>query len=423
MRRNDSWMSPSSSSSYARGSHSRRSSGSLVRLSRVVVFLAVLIVILAGVQLLRSVPLPKAQSSLASAKIPGQPPTLPWPAQGSGQVDIQHVGVIGQFNPNAKVQLASVAKIVTALVIVKDHPLALGSSGPSIALTSNDAAIYRQMFGQQDSVMAVVPGENLSEYMMLEALLIPSADNIAVKLAQWDAGSTAAFVAKMNAYAKSIGMSQTVFDDPSGLTAGTVGTAQDQLLAAKELLKNKVLSQIVGKAQATLPVVGTVFNVNYNVGHDGFIGIKTGSMGSGANLVFAAKGASGSSNLIIGALMGQQGTQPLSAALVGSTKLVDAARKVPVSEKVLSSGQNVATITAPGGQSVPVVATRAVQLIGWPGLAVSYSTKFVKLSKNVPSGTKVGTLTVSVGTQSRSVSLVTNGAITAPSLAWRLKRL
>lgn len=420
MRRNDSWMSSTSTTSYSRGG---RSAMSLARLARVILVLVVLAVLASIIQLIRAVPLPSAQSSITTSVIPGTRPTLPWPATGGGEVDIQNVGTIATFNPNAEIQLASVAKVITALVIVKDHPLSVGSIGPSVSFNASDVAKYRQMFAQQDSVMAVAAGENLSEYQLLEALLLPSADNIAVKLAEWDAGSTAAFVAKMNAYAKSLGMNKTILKDPSGLDLGTVGSAPDQVLAALAFLKNPLLAQIVAKPQATLPVAGTVFNVNSNVTHDGFVGVKTGSMGSGGNLVFAATGPAGSKNLVVGAILGQQGVQPLPAALLASRTLVDAARKIPSQQTVLKQGQIVAHISAPGGQNVPVVASSGASMIGWPGLTIHYQMKFSKLGKSVPAGSQVGSLIVSIGSQSQTVPLVTSRAVKSPSLAWRLERL
>ena len=269
MKKNDSWLGSTTDPSYYRGSHRGRSRGSIARFSRLIMIVAVILVLFVIVQLVRSVPLPATTQTLKNGTIPGQHPSLPWPSAGGGEVAIQNVGVISSFNPNSKIQLASVAKIITALVVLKDHPLSLGSTGPEVTMTSSDVANYQTMYNQQDSVMVVAAGEQLSEYQLLEALLIPSADNIAVKLAQWDAGSTSAFVAKMNSFARSIGMSNTVFKDPSGLSSGTTGTPRDQVIAGLKLLQNPVLSQIVDKAQATLPVAGVQFNVNYNIGHSG----------------------------------------------------------------------------------------------------------------------------------------------------------
>ncbi len=422
MRGNDSWLSSTSSSSYSRGGHYRDRGPSLMGLSRVIAVVVILLIIVSVIQLIRPVPLPSARNALGNGVIPGTPPSLPWPTQGGGEVEIQGIGVVGSFNANAQIPLASVAKIVTALVIMQDHPLKLGETGPTLTMTASDVADYQLMHNQQDSVMAIANGEKMTEYQLLEALLIPSADNIAVKLAVWDAGSTSAFVAKMNTMAKSLGMTKTVFKDPSGLDNSTVGSAKDQVLAGLALLKSPVLAKIVAMAQATLPVVGVVYNVNYDVGHDGFVGIKTGSMGNGGNLVFAATGG-GTKALIVGAILGQTGVQPLIAALTESKKLVDAARKVPSEFSVLKQGQQVGVISAPGSKSISVAAAQAVSFLGWPGLHVTYSAKFSKLGATIAKGTKVGTLTVSLGGQSKTVSLVTTQAVHSPSLAWRLKRL
>ncbi len=422
MRNNDSWLGSGSDSSYSRGSHYRNSRRSVAGFSRVIIIIIVLLVVVSAIQLARPVPLPRAQQTIVSADIPGKLPSLPWPSQGGGEVELQNVGTIGVFNANAQIPLASVAKIVTALVIVKDHPVSSGNNGPTLTLSATDVATYQTMLQQQDSVMAVANGEKLSEYQLLEALLIPSADNIAVTLAVWDAGSVTAFVAKMNAMAKSLGMAHTDFKDPSGLKTGTVGSAADEVLAAQALLKNKVLAQIVAKAQATLPVVGVVYNVNYNVGHDGFVGIKTGSMGNGGNLVFAATGV-GSNDLIVGAILGQSGVQPLISALTESTKLVNAARKVPNEFSVLKLGQRVGMIVAPGSQPIPVSASKGLTFIGCPGLHVGYTSKFSKLNASVAKGAKIGELTVTVGDQSQSVALIADESVQSPSLAWRLKRL
>ncbi|TAN22885.1 MAG: D-alanyl-D-alanine carboxypeptidase [Actinomycetota bacterium] len=422
MRRNDSWLSPGSSSPYSRGVHYGNSRSFSARPLAIILVLVVLLFVLSVIQLLRPVPYPAAHATVSDSVIPGAAPSLPWPSQGGGEIEIQNIGPIGGFNVISQIPLASVAKIVSALVIVKDHPLAPGNTGPALTLTAGDVATYHSMLQQQDSVMAITAGEQLNEYQLLEALLIPSADNISSTLAIWDAGSTSAFVAKMNAMAKSLGMTRTVFKDPTGLNSGTVGTAPDQVLAALALLKNPVLAQIVAMPQATFPVVGVDYNVNYDVGHDGFVGVKTGSMGSDGNLVFAATLA-GSKDLIVGSILGQGGVQPLTAALLASTKLVNAARKVPAQFTVLKQGQIVATMSAPGAQPEPVEASKSVSFLGWPGLRVTFRARFINPGHSVPKGTKVGSLTVAVGGQSAEVPLITTKSIQSPSLAWRLKRL
>ena len=87
---------------------------------------------------------------------------------------------------------------MTALVVLADKPLAKGDTGPILTMTDQDVATYMADAAEQQSVVPVTAGEQLSEFEALEALLIPSGNNIAETLARWDAGSVAGFVTKMN---------------------------------------------------------------------------------------------------------------------------------------------------------------------------------------------------------------------------------
>ena len=109
----------------------------------------------------------------------------------------------------ASVPIASLAKMMTVYVVLEDHPLNGTTTGPSITVTAAQAAAYASEAANRDSVLQVTAGETLTEKQALEALLIASADNIADLLAQWDAGSTAAFVTKMNTTAHTLGMDHT----------------------------------------------------------------------------------------------------------------------------------------------------------------------------------------------------------------------
>jgi hypothetical protein len=118
-------------------------------------------------------------------------------------------------------------------------------------------------------MVEVVAGEVLTERQALQALLLPSANNIAYILARWDAGGRAAFVARMNQAAAQLGMAQTRYTDPSGLDPTTVSTAADQVTLARAAMEVPALAQIVAMPQAMLPVVGLVKNVNALLGQDG----------------------------------------------------------------------------------------------------------------------------------------------------------
>lgn len=123
--------------------------------------------------------------------------------------------------------IASLAKIMTGYVVLRDRPLPAAGPGPVITVAAADAAAYARDQRQGQSVVRVAAGEKLTERQALEAMLIPSGNNIASLLARWDAGSEAAFAAKMNTRARQLGLGGTRYGDASGADPATVSTAAD----------------------------------------------------------------------------------------------------------------------------------------------------------------------------------------------------
>jgi D-alanyl-D-alanine carboxypeptidase (penicillin-binding protein 5/6) len=236
--------------------------------------------------------------------------TVSWPAHGVSAAGISGFGVVAGPGATRPVAIASVAKVMTAYVILHDHPLPSGGSGPEIVVQSSEAAAYPSQVRAGDSLVPVVAGERLTERQALEALLLPSADNMAWILARWDAGSQAAFVARMNATARRLGMTGTSYTDPSGLDPSTTSTAADQVRLGMAAMRVPVLGAIAAMPTAVVPVAGMVRNYNTLLGQDGITGLKTGSTqaAGGCVLITAWHTASGHRTLIVAATLGQPGT-------------------------------------------------------------------------------------------------------------------
>jgi D-alanyl-D-alanine carboxypeptidase (penicillin-binding protein 5/6) len=248
-----------------------------------------------------------------------------WPA--SGQAAFIRTGESQiQAGPNQHAAaIASVAKVMTAYVVLLDHPLRIGQEGPAIRLTEADAADTGRRRGRGESVVPTAAGEVLSERQALQALLLPSANNIAAVLARWDGGSPARFVARMNATARSLGMSRTRYTDPSGYDDATVSTAADQVRVVDRAMSLPAFASIVATASATLPVAGTVRNTNTLLGHGGFVGVKTGSTdAAGGCFAFRAiRLIGGKRTTITGVVLGQPGQSQVAAGLMAAEAMVD----------------------------------------------------------------------------------------------------
>jgi D-alanyl-D-alanine carboxypeptidase (penicillin-binding protein 5/6) len=220
------------------------------------------------------------------------------------------MGVLPGPGASQPVPIASVAKVMTAYVILRDHPLGAGEPGPPIVVQPGEAAAYPAQARNGDSLVPVAAGERLTERQALEALLLPSADNMAWILARWDAGSQAAFTAQMNTTARRLGMTDTHYTDPSGLSASTTSTAADQVRLGMAAMSEPALAQIVALRSAVIPVAGVVRNYNTLLGQDGITGLKTGSdsTAGGCILLAAWQQARGHHTLVVAATFGQPGT-------------------------------------------------------------------------------------------------------------------
>src|SRR4051812_33677426 len=251
-------------------------------------------------------------------------PSTVWPAYGQAAVRVGRSQV--QAGPDQHAApIASVAKVMTAYLVLRDHPLRPGQDGPTITLTEADVAATERRRRQQESVVSIAAGERLTERQALQALLLPSANNIAAILAQWDSGSADRFVARMNATARSLGMTHTRYTDPSGYDDATVSTAADQVRIVDRAMRLPVFASIVATPSAALPVAGTVPNTNTLLGHNGFVGVKTGSddAAGGCFAFRAIRWIDGKRTTITGVVLGQPGHNQILAGLAAADAMVD----------------------------------------------------------------------------------------------------
>jgi serine-type D-Ala-D-Ala carboxypeptidase (penicillin-binding protein 5/6) len=382
-----------------------------------------LMVGLIAFQLLRPLPTIAATTFLpATSRLGTIPPPLPWPSTGSAAVAVAGLGTIGTHGPQTSLPLASTAKVMTALVVLADRPLRLTQQGPQVPVSSADAATYLAEKNQGQSVFPVAAGEQLSEYQALQALLVPSGNNIAELLAVWDAGSLGAFVDKMNARAAALQLLHTVYVDASGLSPQSVGSPEDLIALAQAALRDPVFAEIVAQPEATLPIAGRVFNVDAVVGEEGIVGVKTGSSGAaGACFVFAADvGADGQPARLFGAVMG---LPTLDDAFTSTKSLVQAVRSALHFRSVLSTNQVIAEYAAPWGDTATVFADQDVNWVAYDGMVLQQRTDVSTVRAPLPSGSRVGTLTLQLGEQRTQLPLKTTEPIFAPDTFWRLTRV
>ncbi|WP_419184483.1 D-alanyl-D-alanine carboxypeptidase [Streptomyces coelicoflavus] len=390
--------------------------------------LVVLLVIILGVvQSMRPLPEPTLDlTAQDSFTFDGGKPEIPWPESGQAALDVQGIGSFGSSGDQKPVPIASVAKVMTAYVILRDHPLKSGAEGPKIKI---DQAAEDQSNAGDESTVQVYAGDSISQREALKAILIASANNVARLLARWDAGSEKAFVEKMNTAAKDLGMTNTTYTDPSGLNNTTVSTAVDQVKLAKAAMKEPAFREVAAMMSYNDYKGENHGNWNQLVGHNGVVGIKTGTTTSAlGNLVFAArKEVGGETRTIVGAVVRQPdvGGGILAAALDSSDKLIRAAQDTLQSSTLLKKGSVVGYVDDGLGGRAPVVATKDVKAVGWGGLTVKLTFDADEVPHTAKAGSKVGTLTVGDGGTSGAVKVpvALRDDLVEPGLSDKLTRL
>ena len=355
-------------------------------------------------------------------RMSGAAPILDWPRMGEAAVQVEGVGSLGSSGGSRPVPIASVAKVMTAYLTLRQHPLAPGAQGFVLSITPAQVRELRQRSALGESTVPVRDGERLTERQALEALLLPSANNIAALLAVHDAGSQAAFLTRMNAQARSLGMGATTYTDPSGFQAGTVSTASDQLRLARAAMAIPAFAAIVGSVSAEIPVAGEVSNLNALVGHEGYTGIKTGSdAAAGGCLLFSRTLLlAGRKLTIIGVVLGQREGAWIEAALTSAQRLGESAAAAVRVGTVLSASSPVLSVRSTDGSATLGVTAHALREIGWGGLPVEVSVAAPRRASRV--GERLSTVRA-LGAGGGQTAVIARGAVGEVSLSWRLAHL
>jgi D-alanyl-D-alanine carboxypeptidase (penicillin-binding protein 5/6) len=404
--------------------------------------LGALVIAGASVVVLRlAAPLPHATvqiNTTATLALGGTAPgRIPVPSRGSFALSASTLGTVAAYNAAVQRPTGSVAKAMTALVVLEALPLAPGASGPLRTMTAVDVQLYRQAVAAGGSNLPVRAGDVLSERDMLLALLLPSADNIAESLAVWVSGNRTAFIARLNAKAAELGMAHTHYADPSGLSNRTVSTAADLVLLAKAVIENPSLAALVAVQQARLSNGTLLRNLDILLQQQtGWLGIKTGWTGAaGGCLLFAAHRTYGTapamSVTVFGAVLGQPAmTAPdpahpeLGAAFAEArsavTAVLDSYHTVDLSQ---SNPSLSGTVSTPWGSSalvelLPAQGITTMLVRGPATLQLSVSTS--QVGAPLAASAQVGQISGVLNGVKVTWPVIVSSAIAAPSLEWKL---
>ncbi len=354
------------------------------------------------------------------AEAPPAQPEITWPSVGQAAIGSVEEGVLASSSKNEQVRpTASMAKVVTALALMKKKPFAAGQPGATLTLDDQDVQYYKDYLAKDGSVALVASGETITQYQAIQAMLLPSANNMAESLARWGFGS----VEEYNTYAasmlKEMGLTKTVITDPSGFDPGTVSTPSELVVIGRKAMQDPVIASIVVQQSATIPVAGEIHNTNRLLTDTSVVGIKTGTTDeAGACLLFASKYSIDKDHevTIVGVIMGSTNANTLFPA---AKALIANASKGFGATTLRPAGAVIASVNAVWGSKTAIVTKDPLIVYGWKGTSVQSVPTITDLTAPKPAGTVVGSLAAS-GQPDVKTDLILQDDLTAPTAQWRL---
>lgn len=347
--------------------------------------------------------------------IAAPPAALTWPGTGSASVSV--AGIDGVIASAADVvPIASITKLVTALVVLDQMPLAVGEQGPEFRFTSRDRAAYWGYRDNGESALDVPVGGSLTEYQMLEGMLIGSANNYADRLAGNLWPTDAVFADAASTWLTAHGVTGVTVVDPTGFDARNAASPEALIALAKIAMAHPVVAEIVAKPAVELPGAGLVTNTNPLLADPGVVGIKTGTLASW-NLLSAKDIVVGEETVrVYSAVLGQPDDAARLAVARGLYEEVELGlQPVPSVTEGTVSGR----VTTEWGEEVAIVTASDASVILWNGGSGTIETAFA-LGDAREKGADVGTLSLRGPLDSTETPLTLAADIEPPSAWWRL---
>jgi D-alanyl-D-alanine carboxypeptidase (penicillin-binding protein 5/6) len=387
-------------------------------------FISFMLIVFAGGALINFArPLPHADASIVALSSQVDSVQLKWPTQGYAALGAKGYGVLATHGSQSQRPTASIAKLVTVLAVLEKHPIKPGQKGPTLTMTKADVDLFNKYFGMGGSYVKVEVGEKITLYQALQAILLPSANNMADSVAIWSFGSMENYHAYANKMLQRMGFKQTVVaTDASGFSPDSKSTPSELVRLGEFAMNKPVVAEIVAQPTATIPVHGVIYSANSRLGLDGIIGIKTGLTDqAGGCFLFAANYTiEGQKVMLIGAIMGEP---TLRGALTESEPLLKSAKPYFSIKTPIKAGETFATVTTKWQSTANVVAQKDVSIVAWNGKPITPSIELGKINGAQAAGTVVGSAIISSGSHTSSTPLVLKEAISGPTWHWRLQRV
>ena len=333
-------------------------------------------------------------------------------------------GILASSGGAGPMPIASISKLITALVVLEAKPLGPTEIGPTLTFSKADHDLYDQYYVLNASVVAMKTGSAMSQRDALAVMLVASACNYADAVSTWAFGSRARYLSAVKTYLAAHGLSGTTIEEPTGISVRNVSTPADLIAIGKLAMANPAVASIVGSPRIEVPGVGQVLNNNISLGSDGINGIKTGTLDTaGSCLLFSATVDVGLPKpiAIIGVILGGDSRETVDRA---AQKMIQSIKSGFHVVQLVGAGTVVGRYSTPWKSSASVVTASGATALTWSDAPITPTMTIRPLTitadTSASEGSTVGSLVFAVNGVATTVPLKLGGTISGPDGWWRL---
>ena len=314
--------------------------------------------------------------------------------------------------------LASITKVITALVVLDTYPIEEGASGASITLTAADSALPARYRAMNGTIAPAPAGTVVTQRQVIDLMMVASANNYAETLAVWAFGSMGGYLDAARAWLSDHELDAITVGDATGFSLENTGTPRELIELARIALDNEVIASAAALPSVTVPGVGTFETTNLALGIAGVTGLKTGTLdGVGANLLFSSTVAvADETTTLVGVVLGLDDQEAVAAAV---QSLVTSVADDFFTITLVEPGTTVATYASPWGDVARLVTDVSEPVLVWGDVstrAIVDAPPYVVGGDQLP----LATVVVEVGGRRESIPLRWQGSLSAPPLLWQL---
>ncbi|RLK46668.1 D-alanyl-D-alanine carboxypeptidase [Microbacterium telephonicum] len=359
---------------------------------------------------------PPEASVVEVAPLAASDTAVAWPATGTAGVGVDGI-TADAVSTDAVTSIASITKLVTALMVLDESPLAAGESGPTYTFTNADRRSYQGFLARGESALAYPVGGSLTQYQLLQGALIGSAGNYADYLASRYWTTDAVFASAARTWLARHNLAGITVVEPTGIDPENAATPEAVIALGELALANPVVAEIVKTPQVDLPGAGTVANTNDLLADPTVVGLKTGTLDGQYNLLAAKDVTVGETTVrVFATALGQ----PDDAARDGETqRLLDAVAAEVAAPPVMPAGTRIGVVTTPWGASSDIVTDADIWVVLWNRASAS-AAPTVDLGEARTAGADVGTLTLTGPLGKATVAAHLTDDLPDPDGWWRL---